>query len=74
MQPKAEELKFVTKNDGYVHIHPSSVNYQVRIFIFSLQTNCFIKTKIAFPWTDEKWGTLLKLKKKMLNDYLPVDK
>lgn len=31
MQPKAEELKFVTKNDGYVHIHPSSVNYQVRI-------------------------------------------
>ncbi|NWH68356.1 DEXH1 helicase, partial [Geococcyx californianus] len=24
MQPKAEELKFVTKNDGYVHIHPSS--------------------------------------------------
>uniref|UniRef100_A0A8D0GNK2 RNA helicase n=1 Tax=Sphenodon punctatus TaxID=8508 RepID=A0A8D0GNK2_SPHPU len=30
MQPKAEELKFVTKNDGYVHIHPSSVNYQMR--------------------------------------------
>lgn len=34
MQPKAEELKFVTKNDGYVHIHPSSVNYQVRILFF----------------------------------------
>ncbi|NXN70571.1 DEXH1 helicase, partial [Himantopus himantopus] len=32
MQPKAEELKFVTKNDGYVHIHPSSVNYQTRRF------------------------------------------
>ncbi|KAM6273148.1 putative ATP-dependent RNA helicase DHX57 isoform 1-T2 [Spheniscus humboldti] len=32
MQPKAEELKFVTKNDGYVHIHPSSVNYQTRNF------------------------------------------
>ncbi|XP_075059798.1 putative ATP-dependent RNA helicase DHX57 [Mixophyes fleayi] len=32
MQPKAEELKFVTKNDGYVHIHPSSINYQVRHF------------------------------------------
>ncbi|XP_075269515.1 putative ATP-dependent RNA helicase DHX57 isoform X3 [Opisthocomus hoazin] len=32
MQPKAEELKFVTKNDGYVHIHPSSVNYQARHF------------------------------------------
>ncbi|XP_074006369.1 putative ATP-dependent RNA helicase DHX57 [Numenius arquata] len=32
MQPKAEELKFVTKNDGYVHIHPSSVNYQMRHF------------------------------------------
>lgn len=30
MQPKSDELKFVTKNDGYVHIHPSSVNYQVR--------------------------------------------
>ncbi|NXD56744.1 DEXH1 helicase, partial [Corvus moneduloides] len=32
MQPKAEELKFVTKNDGYVNIHPSSVNYQTRHF------------------------------------------
>ncbi|XP_053917909.1 putative ATP-dependent RNA helicase DHX57 isoform X2 [Cuculus canorus] len=32
MQPKAEELKFVTKNDGYVHIHPSSVNYQTKHF------------------------------------------
>ncbi|NXR76108.1 DEXH1 helicase, partial [Pycnonotus jocosus] len=32
MQPKAEELKFITKNDGYVHIHPSSVNYQTRHF------------------------------------------
>ncbi|KAM4771333.1 putative ATP-dependent RNA helicase DHX57 [Rhinophrynus dorsalis] len=32
MQPKAEELRFVTKNDGYVHIHPSSVNFQVRHF------------------------------------------
>uniref|UniRef100_A0A8C3RTR9 Putative ATP-dependent RNA helicase DHX57 n=1 Tax=Chelydra serpentina TaxID=8475 RepID=A0A8C3RTR9_CHESE len=32
LHPKAEELKFVTKNDGYVHIHPSSVNYQTRHF------------------------------------------
>ncbi|XP_044519206.1 putative ATP-dependent RNA helicase DHX57 [Gracilinanus agilis] len=32
MQPKVEELKFVTKNDDYVHIHPSSVNYQTRHF------------------------------------------
>ncbi|KAM5292053.1 putative ATP-dependent RNA helicase DHX57 isoform 2-T2 [Ctenodactylus gundi] len=32
MQPKSAELKFITKNDGYVHIHPSSVNYQVRHF------------------------------------------
>ncbi|XP_069625162.1 putative ATP-dependent RNA helicase DHX57 [Ranitomeya imitator] len=32
MQPKAEELKFVTKNDGYIHIHPSSINFQVRHF------------------------------------------
>ncbi|TSK22801.1 DExH-box ATP-dependent RNA helicase DExH1 [Bagarius yarrelli] len=30
MQPKAEELRFFTKNDGAVHIHPSSVNYSVR--------------------------------------------
>ncbi|XP_072360427.1 putative ATP-dependent RNA helicase DHX57 [Scyliorhinus torazame] len=30
--PKPEELRFVTKNDGNVHIHPSSVNYQVRHF------------------------------------------
>ncbi|XP_053567900.1 putative ATP-dependent RNA helicase DHX57 [Bombina bombina] len=32
MQPKADELKFVTKSDGYVHVHPSSINYQVRHF------------------------------------------
>ncbi|XP_040000994.1 putative ATP-dependent RNA helicase DHX57 [Xiphias gladius] len=30
MQPKANELRFMTKNDGYVHVHPSSVNYMVR--------------------------------------------
>ncbi|RVE56430.1 hypothetical protein OJAV_G00221220 [Oryzias javanicus] len=29
-QPKANELRFATKNDGYVHVHPSSVNYTVR--------------------------------------------
>ncbi|XP_062912424.1 putative ATP-dependent RNA helicase DHX57 isoform X1 [Mobula hypostoma] len=33
LPPKAEELQFVTKNDGNVHIHPSSVNYQVRHFV-----------------------------------------
>lgn len=43
MQPKAEELKFVTKNDGYVHIHPSSVNYQVRILFFCKACSFFIK-------------------------------
>ncbi|KAJ0012415.1 hypothetical protein NQD34_016749 [Periophthalmus magnuspinnatus] len=30
MQPKANELRFLTKNDGYVNVHPSSVNYTVR--------------------------------------------
>lgn len=30
MQPKANELRFVTKNDGCVHVHPSSVNYTAR--------------------------------------------
>ncbi|XP_051504272.1 putative ATP-dependent RNA helicase DHX57 isoform X2 [Myxocyprinus asiaticus] len=30
MQPKAEELRFLTKSDGAVHIHPSSVNFSVR--------------------------------------------
>ncbi|XP_023205759.1 putative ATP-dependent RNA helicase DHX57 isoform X1 [Xiphophorus maculatus] len=30
MQPKANELRFMTKSDGCVHIHPSSVNYTVR--------------------------------------------
>ncbi|KAK7140601.1 hypothetical protein R3I94_013020 [Phoxinus phoxinus] len=30
MQPKAEELRFMTKGDGAVHIHPSSVNFSVR--------------------------------------------
>lgn len=31
-QPKAEELKFKTKQDGFVNIHPSSVNFSVRHF------------------------------------------
>ncbi|XP_029317608.1 LOW QUALITY PROTEIN: putative ATP-dependent RNA helicase DHX57 [Cottoperca gobio] len=30
MQPKASELRFMTKDDGCVHVHPSSVNYTVR--------------------------------------------
>lgn len=30
MQPKSNELCFMTKNDGCVHVHPSSVNYTVR--------------------------------------------
>ncbi|KAJ8248547.1 hypothetical protein GJAV_G00243170 [Gymnothorax javanicus] len=30
MQPKAEELRFMTKSDGCVHIHPSSINFSVR--------------------------------------------
>ncbi|XP_070180183.1 putative ATP-dependent RNA helicase DHX57 [Littorina saxatilis] len=28
--PNADELRFVTKSDGNVHVHPSSVNFQVR--------------------------------------------
>ncbi|MGH0136635.1 UNVERIFIED_CONTAM: hypothetical protein FKN15_070042 [Acipenser sinensis] len=32
MQPKADELRFMMKNDGSVHVHPSSVNYPVRHF------------------------------------------
>nr|XP_040030186.1 putative ATP-dependent RNA helicase DHX57 [Gasterosteus aculeatus aculeatus]XP_040030187.1 putative ATP-dependent RNA helicase DHX57 [Gasterosteus aculeatus aculeatus] len=32
MQPKANELRFMTKDDGPVHVHPSSVNYTVRHF------------------------------------------
>lgn len=43
MQPKAEELKFVTKSDGYVHIHPSSVNYQVGILFLSAKHAIFYK-------------------------------
>lgn len=33
---------------------------------FSFPSNkcSFLKKEIAFPWTDEKWGTLLKLKEK----------
>uniref|UniRef100_A0A3P9JZU0 Putative ATP-dependent RNA helicase DHX57 n=1 Tax=Oryzias latipes TaxID=8090 RepID=A0A3P9JZU0_ORYLA len=30
MHPKANELRFATKKDGYVNVHPSSVNYTVR--------------------------------------------
>ncbi|XP_078458360.1 putative ATP-dependent RNA helicase DHX57 isoform X1 [Lampetra planeri] len=32
MPSKSEELRFITKSDGPVHIHPSSVNFQVRYF------------------------------------------
>nr|KAG5699673.1 hypothetical protein BaRGS_022071 [Batillaria attramentaria] len=28
--PNAEELRFATKSDGFVHVHPSSVNFPVR--------------------------------------------
>ncbi|XP_015111044.1 putative ATP-dependent RNA helicase DHX57 isoform X2 [Diachasma alloeum] len=31
-QPKAEELRFETKNDGLVFIHPSSVNFSIGHF------------------------------------------
>lgn len=31
-QPKPEELKFKTKQDGYVNVHPSSVNFTVGHF------------------------------------------
>lgn len=51
MQPKSDELKFVTKNDGYVHIHPSSVNYQVRI-----------AHTYVLPVTYGKWGGKQSLK------------
>lgn len=30
--PNAEELRFATKSDGFIHVHPSSVNFQVRYF------------------------------------------
>uniref|UniRef100_A0A8C5HMS3 Putative ATP-dependent RNA helicase DHX57 n=1 Tax=Gouania willdenowi TaxID=441366 RepID=A0A8C5HMS3_GOUWI len=30
MLPKAGELRFSTKRDGYVHVHPSSVNHNTR--------------------------------------------
>nr|XP_054758550.1 putative ATP-dependent RNA helicase DHX57 [Lytechinus pictus] len=32
LNPKAQELKFKTKDDGYVSVHPKSVNFQVRYF------------------------------------------
>lgn len=32
VQPKPEELRFQTKNDGFVSIHPSSVNFHVDYF------------------------------------------
>lgn len=31
MQPKADELRYMTKNDGCVHVHPSSVNYTLQL-------------------------------------------
>ena len=35
LQPKADELRFVTKNDGCVNVHPSSVNYPVGyVYVF----------------------------------------
>ncbi|KAL7987260.1 hypothetical protein Chor_006179 [Crotalus horridus] len=32
INPKPEALMFATKNQGYIHIHPSSVNYQTKHF------------------------------------------
>eukprot|EP00057_Strongylocentrotus_purpuratus_P028270 XP_011682744.1 PREDICTED: putative ATP-dependent RNA helicase DHX57 [Strongylocentrotus purpuratus] len=32
MNPKAQEIKFKTKDDGYVSVHPKSVNFGVRHF------------------------------------------
>ncbi|XP_063158048.1 putative ATP-dependent RNA helicase DHX57 isoform X1 [Candoia aspera] len=32
VNPKPEALMFATKKQGYVHIHPSSVNYQIKHF------------------------------------------
>uniref|UniRef100_A0A2D4H921 RNA helicase n=2 Tax=Micrurus lemniscatus lemniscatus TaxID=129467 RepID=A0A2D4H921_MICLE len=32
INPKPEALMFATKSQGYVHIHPSSVNYQIKQF------------------------------------------
>ncbi|XP_076381687.1 putative ATP-dependent RNA helicase DHX57 [Megalopta genalis] len=32
VQPKSQELKFQTKSDGFVSIHPSSVNFHVGYF------------------------------------------
>lgn len=32
LQPKADELRFMTKSDGCVNVHPSSVNYPVRYY------------------------------------------
>ncbi|KAG7200311.1 hypothetical protein KM043_017775 [Ampulex compressa] len=32
MQPKSEELQFQTKDDGFVSIHPSSVNFRTGYF------------------------------------------
>ncbi|XP_017758486.1 PREDICTED: putative ATP-dependent RNA helicase DHX57 [Eufriesea mexicana] len=32
IQPKPEELRFQTKNDGFVSIHPSSVNFHIGYF------------------------------------------
>lgn len=33
MQPKPEELRFQTRHDGFVNIHPSSVNFQIGHFM-----------------------------------------
>lgn len=56
MKPKPGELKFVTKNDGYVHIHPSSVNYQVislpctRAHIHQLLRGIYAQQLVSNPY------------------------
>lgn len=66
MQPKAEELKFVTKSDGYVHIHPSSVNYQVGILFLSAKHALFYNINhLCLIIYDYSKGSLLMFKKKV---------
>ncbi|MGH0141482.1 UNVERIFIED_CONTAM: hypothetical protein FKN15_021449 [Acipenser sinensis] len=54
MQPKADELKFMTKNDGSVHVHPSSVNYPVAELVKELrwELDQLLEDKIKNPTMD----------------------
>ena len=62
--PTAEELKFKTKADGYVNVHPSSVNAKVAVYevgsVHLIIEGKYFYRPVAMQMLDLCW--LLRLK------------